>query len=73
MGGLSRLYSAIMVSTLPKESLRAKKDHPHGLGHAWKWLASTLNLRPDNGVVTTLLVNVLEVCGNAMFDRFFAL
>jgi len=28
MGGVGRLYAAIMVSSLPKDSLRAKKDHP---------------------------------------------
>ena len=73
IGGISRLYSAIMVSTLPKESLKSKRDHPHGLGHAWKLLASSLNLRPDNGVVTTILVNILEVCGHALFERLLLL
>jgi hypothetical protein len=69
MGGVGRLYAAIMISTLPKDGLKAKADHPHGLGHAWNWLASTLNLKPDNGVVTTLLLNVIEVCGHALFER----
>ena len=69
MGGVGRLYAAVMVSTLPKESLRLKKDHPHGLGNAWRWLSSTLNLKPVNGVTTTLLVNMLEVCGNELFAK----
>lgn len=58
---------------MPKESLKSKRDHPHGLGHAWKLLASSLNLRPDNGVVTTILVNILEVCGHALFERLLLL
>ena len=69
MGGVARLYAAIMVSTLPKDSLKAKKDHPHGIGHAWNLIASMMNMKPENGVVTTILVNVIEVCGHALFDR----
>jgi len=35
MSGISRLYAAIMISTLPKELVKAGHDHPHGLGNAW--------------------------------------
>ncbi len=69
MGGVARLYAACMISKLPKESLRAKRDHPHGIGNAWRWLASCLNLKPVNGVTTTLMVNILEVCGHDLLEK----
>lgn len=70
LGGVCRLYAAVMVSILPKDGLRQGKEHPCGIGNAWRWLASCLNLRPINGITATLMLNILEVCGNEMLNLY---
>jgi hypothetical protein len=50
-----------------------KVDHPHGIGNAWRWLASCLNMKPANGVVTTLMVNIVEVCGHQLFAKYVSI
>lgn len=39
MTGMFMLYVAIIVS-VPRKN----QSHPHGLRHAWSWLAATINL-----------------------------
>ena len=62
MGGLAKLYAAVCTSSLPKD--RKDQDHPHGLGHLWSWLCSTVNLVPVNDVTATLIHDVLETAGH---------
>lgn len=40
MSGLMRLYASITVTRQRKD---VTKIHPHGLQHAWRWLAAVLN------------------------------
>lgn len=41
MSGLMRLYASITVTRQPRG---VTKIHPHGLQHAWRWLAAVLNI-----------------------------
>ena len=68
MAGMSRLYAAVAISTLPQG--QEETCHPHGLGHVWRWLASSLNLPPMNDISATLIHDILEVCGSQMFDKY---
>jgi len=68
MTGMARLLAAVTISALPKG--QEKINHPHGLGHLWRWLASTMNMEPINDVTATLVYDVLEVSGSEMFAKF---
>lgn len=69
MSGIGRLYAAITSSALPKDQL-GKIDHPHGIGHAWCWLSSEMNLSPINDVTATLIQVVLEVSGHKLAEIY---
>lgn len=40
VNGMARLYAAIAITTLPKDKMRARQDHPHGIGNAWYFIVS---------------------------------
>ncbi|XP_067132475.1 mRNA export factor GLE1-like [Centruroides vittatus] len=61
MSGIVCLYAAVIV-TLPI----LNNPHPHGMKHAWIWLARLLNLQPRSDITATILVDFLEVAGYAM-------
>jgi nucleoporin GLE1 len=65
MSGVVRLYAAILIS-LP----RRNQPHPHGLEHAWRYLASLLNLSPRNDITAAILVEFLSVAGHAMSKEY---
>ncbi|KAF2976044.1 hypothetical protein EK904_004993, partial [Melospiza melodia maxima] len=44
--------------------------HPHGLSYGWRWLAQMLNLEPLADVTAMLLLDFLEVCGNALMKQY---
>ncbi|XP_038054788.1 nucleoporin GLE1-like [Patiria miniata] len=71
MSGFMRLYAAIMI-TQPMPN--ARKVHPYGIDHAWKWLARLLNVEPQPDITATMLFDFLEVCGHdlaASYHRQF--
>ncbi|XP_048368176.1 mRNA export factor GLE1 [Sphaerodactylus townsendi] len=68
MSGMIRLYAAILQLRWPYGS--SQGSHPHGLNHAWRWLAQMLNMEPLADVTATLLFDFLEVCGNALMRQY---
>nr|SVE80150.1 EOG090X0755 [Daphnia magna]SVE81348.1 EOG090X0755 [Daphnia magna] len=65
MSGVVRLYAAVLIS-LP----RRNQPHPHGLEHAWRYLAALLNLSPRNDITAAILVEFLTVAGYAMSKEY---
>ncbi len=70
MTGLARMYAAITIARLPEDLAKQGLDHPHGLGNIWRWLSSTMNLKPLNDVTATLIFDILEVTGAFMFEKY---
>uniref|UniRef100_A0A8D0HCA2 mRNA export factor GLE1 n=1 Tax=Sphenodon punctatus TaxID=8508 RepID=A0A8D0HCA2_SPHPU len=68
MSGMIRLYAAVIQLQWPSGNKQGA--HPHGLSHAWRWLAQMLNMEPLADVTATLLFDFLEVCGNAMMKQY---
>jgi len=68
MSGLARLYAALSVSHLPKTS--SGTIHPHPLSRIWTWLASVLNLTPHTDITASIMLDIMEVTGSAMFARY---
>nr|CAG4643238.1 EOG090X0755 [Ilyocryptus agilis] len=65
MSGVVRLYGAIMISTP-----RRRQPHPHGLDHAWRYLAALINLPPRNDITAGVLEVFLHVVGHAMTREY---
>ncbi|XP_020649113.3 mRNA export factor GLE1 [Pogona vitticeps] len=70
MSGMIRLYAAILQLQWPYREKQG--THPHGLRHAWRWLAQMLNMEPLADVTATLLFDFLEVCGHALMKQYQA-
>lgn len=68
MSGLARLYAALSVSHIPKASTAT--THPHPLTRVWSWLSSICNLTPHTDITASLLLDVLEVSGHALFTNY---
>ncbi|XP_061460232.1 mRNA export factor GLE1 isoform X2 [Rhineura floridana] len=68
MSGMIRLYAAILQLQWPYRDRQG--THPHGLNHAWCWLAQMLNMEPLADVTATILFDFLEVCGNALMKQY---
>ncbi|XP_064578523.1 mRNA export factor GLE1-like [Zonotrichia leucophrys gambelii] len=68
MSGMIRLYAAIIQLRWPYGSRQGA--HPHGLSYGWRWLAQMLNLEPLADVTAVLLLDFLEVCGNALMRQY---
>ncbi|XP_015435039.1 PREDICTED: nucleoporin GLE1 isoform X2 [Dufourea novaeangliae] len=70
MSGLMRLYASITITSQRKG---INKSNPHGLQNAWRWLAAVLNIEPRREIVdlcATLLLDMLEVAGNALWTAY---
>lgn len=68
MSGMIRLYAAIMQLQWPDGSTH--KSLHHGLDQGWRWLAQMLNMEPQLEITATLLLDFLEVCGNALMKQY---
>ncbi|XP_071310120.1 mRNA export factor GLE1 [Agelaius tricolor] len=68
MSGMIRLYAAIIQLRWPYGNRQGA--HPHGLSYGWRWLAQMLNLEPLADVTAMLLLDFLEVCGNALMKQY---
>jgi len=68
MSGIARLYAALSVSHIPKNSTTT--THPHPPARVWAWLGSICNLTPHTDITASLLLDVLEVSGHAMFTNY---
>lgn len=68
MSGMMRLYAAIIQLRWPYGNKQG--FHPHGLNNGWRWLAQMLNLEPVVDISATLIVDFLEVCGNALIREY---
>jgi hypothetical protein len=53
MSGILSLYAAFTQINFPGK-------HPHGLSHAWAWLARVLNIKPRR-ITAQLVLTFLEV------------
>lgn len=67
MSGIFRLCAAIWVTKMPNSVNCA---HPHGLAHAWRWMAAFINLDPEADISATLLFDFLTVCGSEFFKHY---
>jgi nucleoporin GLE1 len=47
----------------------AGKPHPHGIEHAWGWMARTLNTTPRR-ITATLVYKFLQVAGHALVRQY---
>ncbi|XP_066112141.1 mRNA export factor GLE1 [Saccopteryx bilineata] len=70
MSGMICFYAAIIQLRWPYGT--RQEVHPHGLNHGWRWLAQILNMEPLSDVTATLLLDFLEVCGNALMKQYQA-
>ncbi|NWU98842.1 GLE1 protein, partial [Upupa epops] len=70
MSGMIRFYAAIIHLRWPYGNKEG--GHPHGLDNGWRWLAQVLNMAPVPNVTATLLLDFLEVCGNALMKQYDA-
>ena len=68
VSGFTRLYAAIVVSPPPPTSgsHSASSAHPHGIEHAWSWLAHMVNVAPRPDVTATVLHEFLAVAGHSL-------
>ncbi|ELR18754.1 GLE1 family protein [Acanthamoeba castellanii str. Neff] len=64
MAGFVTLYAAIMQAD-PFQG----KPHPHGIEHAWGWMARTLNTTPRR-ITATLVYKFLQVAGHALVRQY---
>ena len=69
LSGLTRMYAAITISRLPGTDATSVQ-HPHGLGHIWRVLSSTMNLMPINDITATVIYDLLSVTGAFMFEKY---
>lgn len=67
MVGTARLYAAIWVTSLRRGETQ---NHPHNISNGWRWLTEILNLDPLPEICSTLLVEVLQVAGNAFLHVY---
>lgn len=67
MSGIFRLCAAIWVTKMPNS---VNATHPHGLAHAWRWMAAFINLDPEADISATLLFDFLTVCGSDFFKHY---
>lgn len=67
MSGMFRLCAAIWITKMPNSVNCA---HPHGLAHAWRWMAAFINLDPEADISATLLFDFLTVCGSDFFKHY---
>ncbi len=67
MSGFIRLYAAVMTSSLPQGP---QHTHPHGMEQAWLWLTRTMNLPPVIDVTATLMYDMLQVTGFALWKTY---
>ncbi|CAB3248919.1 unnamed protein product [Arctia plantaginis] len=71
MSGIFRLRCAIWTAKMPKF---LNSPHPNGMRHAWHWLASFINLKPEPDISATLLHDFYIMCGsrcNECYDKQF--
>ncbi|XP_062587999.1 mRNA export factor GLE1-like [Saccostrea cucullata] len=66
MSGIMRLYTSIMVSSPPRQ----QSTHPFGIEHAWIWLSRVMNIQPLPDVTATMVFDLLEVTGHALFHKY---
>ncbi|KAI8749245.1 nucleoporin GLE1 [Biomphalaria glabrata] len=67
MSGLMRLYTACMIVNPPN---LAGNKHPHGVEHAWMWLARTMNLEPHPDITAAAIYDMLAVTGHYLFKQY---
>ena len=64
MSGIMRLYFSIIVSSPPRG------EHPHGVQHAWAWIARVLNLEPEPDITATMIFDFMQVAGFALLREY---
>lgn len=66
MSGIMRLYASLMVSYPP----RRQSEHPFGIENAWIWLSRVMNIQPLPDVTATMVFDLLEVTGHALYKEY---
>ena len=66
MSGIMRLYASLMVSSPPQR----QSIHPFGLENAWLWLSRVMNIQPLPDVTATMVFDLLEVTGHALYREY---
>jgi len=68
MSGFVRLYAAITVTPPIVSSRRSHGSavHPHGVQHAWMWLARIVNVEPRPDITATIIGDFLSVAGHEL-------
>ncbi|XP_061189883.1 mRNA export factor GLE1-like [Saccostrea echinata] len=66
MSGIMRLYTSVMVSSPPRQ----QSNHPFGVEHAWIWLSRVMNIQPLPDITATMVFDLLEVTGHALFHKY---
>lgn len=70
MSGLMTLYASV---TITRQRKGVTKTHPHGIRNAWRWLAAIMSIKPRADtcyLCATLILDMLEVSGNALWTTF---
>jgi len=70
VSGFTRLYAALIISTPPLSSSAGSQStstiHPHGISHAWSWLAHMVNIEPRPDITATVLHEFFAVAGHTL-------
>lgn len=70
MSGVMRLYASITI-TVQRKGIN--KSRPHGVQHAWRWLAAVLNTEPrpmTTDLCATLILDMLQVTGHVLWTAY---
>jgi len=66
--GFTRLYASLIISSPPPSAgMTPQSVHPHGIEHAWCWLAHMVNIEPRPDVTATVLHEFLLVAGHSLW------
>ncbi|KAK3084867.1 hypothetical protein FSP39_020473 [Pinctada imbricata] len=65
MSGVMRLYAAIIITQPP-----GNRPHPWGIEQAWMWLTRVLNIEPLPDVTATMIFDLLQVTGHALYREY---
>lgn len=68
MTGVTRLYSAILITPLRQHA--SSVAHPHGIENGWIWMSNFLNLPPIPDICATMLLEFLTVAGVQMWSTY---
>lgn len=66
IAGIFSIYCSVCQSPLPSSI----KKHPHGMENLWKWLATTVNSKPERGYTAKLLFTLFDIAGYMLYKYY---